>query len=176
MLALWISVLLIGNFITTEAAAAAATATNETLVIKQEESDNKTPVEATNKTQKTFKKELKLKPENETVVVITPPAKDDHTEKLVIIDEKSVVENSGKGLEQQKPIATEAKGSEKTGLLETVTKEATEQHAQPYQHHVDEEFVLNDVDDMSESLKTGFYFFLILSSAAIVFIIFKIYR
>ncbi|KAI8127265.1 hypothetical protein FF38_11545 [Lucilia cuprina] len=108
---------------------------------------NKTPAKAAAE-QKSVKKELKVNITDEAIEQLTTPKEpDDHTEKLVIIDEKSVIETSGKALEQQPP-------------------------PQP----VDEEFTLNDSDDISDSLKTGFYFFLILSSGAIVFIVFKIYR
>ncbi|KAM7343490.1 uncharacterized protein ACRADG_010490 [Cochliomyia hominivorax] len=157
MLAL-VFMLLIGNAITTEAIDAAAT--NETLTKAgaQETSNNNKTLE--NKTQKSVKKDLKVNLTDETVVEITPPAKDDHTEKLVIIDEKSLIETTGKAIEQQQPV-----------------QEAKEGAPQSYQNpHENEEFVLNDADDMADSLKTGFYFFLILSSAAIVFILFKIYR
>lgn len=43
-------------------------------------------------------------------------------------------------------------------------------------HHEEEEFLLNDDEDISNSLATGFYFFLALSSGAVIFILFKIYR
>lgn len=150
---------LVGNVRTTE--------TNETSTI---EAANKTP--AVVPEQKSVKKELKVNITDEAIEQITPPSeKDDHTEKLVIIDEKSIIETSGKALEQQ----TGQKASEKTGVVETATKSAPKD-VQHYKQPVDEDFVLSDTDDISESLKTGFYFFLILSLGAIVFIIFKIYR
>ncbi|XP_065367418.1 uncharacterized protein LOC135960124 [Calliphora vicina] len=151
---------LIGNVRTIE--------TNETSKI---EAVNKIPAVVTE--QKSVKKELKVNITDEAIEQITPPSeKDDHTEKLVIIDEKSIIETSGKALEQE----TGQKASEKIGVVETATTKSEPKEQQHYKQPVDEEFVLSDADDISESLKTGFYFFLILSLGAIVFIIFKIYR
>lgn len=123
------------------------------------------------KGQKSVKKDLKVNVSDKSIVEITPPnEKDDHPENLVIIDEKSVTENWGNAVKQQETVP---KGSENIVILETATKPVS---LRP-QHPLDEEkFVLNDEDDISESLTAGFYFFFILSLGAIVVIIFKIYR
>ncbi|TMW54539.1 hypothetical protein DOY81_000333 [Sarcophaga bullata] len=152
---------------------------------RNKEDNNKTPFEKHTQLeqQKTFKKELKVNLSDLNLEPITEPIEDDnHTEKLIVIDENSVIETESKAIVQpispqnQTPVAVKVKEEETSRPPTAIpTKLSTTAIAKP-KHHEEEKYLTNGEGDISDSLKTGFYFFLILSSGAVFFIMFKIYR
>lgn len=125
------------------------------------------------------KKELKVTVTQETdeAVSTLPPEK-------IVIGEKSVTETKGKDEEvvntesdQKKIEIAHQKGTENTNILKSIT--ATKSSPVPPAHniqHEEEESIFNENEDISDSITNGFYFFLALSSGAVIFILFKIYR
>lgn len=161
-----------------------ATTNADDISNKTKEDNGKTPFENhTQLEQKTFKKELKVNLTDLNLEPITEPIEgDNHTEKLIVIDANSVIETESKAIIQpitpqnQTPVADKVK-EENTSRppIAIPSKLSTTAVAKP-KHHEEEKYLTEGEDDISDSLKTGFYFFLILSSGAILFILFKIYR
>lgn len=161
-----------------------ATKTDDT-ANRSMEDNNKTPLGKPTQLeqQKTFKKDLKINPKDLNVDPITEPTEsDDHSEKLIIIDASSVIETDGKAIVQsitsqsETPVAPKVV-EVKTGSPPPIAKSNKFSNTNADKKNNEEEkYVIKSEEDASDSLKTGFYFFLILSTGAIMFIVFKIFR